>query len=121
MAQETSAVPSSHGEVREAAHRPLAGSIGGQTKIADSVVARIAGIAAREVSGVYDMAATGLSQHVGGLANRVTGADALDRGVQVQIGEIECVVDLNITGWPPKRSISTSSTCTFRRITRKAP
>ena len=60
--------------------------VGGTTKIADSVVARIAGLAAREVPGVHDMTSTGLSQAFGGLTGRVTGQDQMDRGVAVQVG-----------------------------------
>jgi uncharacterized alkaline shock family protein YloU len=70
--------------------------VGGVTKIADSVVARIAGLAAREVPGVHDMTSTGLGQAFGGLTGRVTGQDQMDRGVAVQVGEVECIVDLNL-------------------------
>ncbi len=72
------------------------GGVGGTTKIADSVVARIAGIAAREVAGVHDMTSTGLVHAFGNITGRVTGQDQQDRGVVVQVGEIECIVDLNI-------------------------
>jgi uncharacterized alkaline shock family protein YloU len=70
--------------------------VGGVTKIADSVVARIAGLAAREVPGVHEMTGTGLQQAFGGLTGRVTGSDQMDRGVAVQVGEVECIVDLNL-------------------------
>ena len=73
-----------------------AGGVGGTTKIADSVVSRIAGIAGREVPGVHDMTSTGLGSAFGNIANRVTGQDQADRGVAVQVGEVECIVDLNI-------------------------
>jgi len=79
------------------APKPMgSGGVGGTTKIADSVVARIAGIAAREVAGVHDMTSTGLGQAFGNITGRVTGQDQQDRGVVVQVGEIECIVDLNI-------------------------
>src|SRR2546430_13632501 len=70
--------------------------VGGTTKIADSVVARIAGLAAREVPGLHDLTPTGLTQAFGTIAGRVTGQDQLERGVVVQVGEVECIVDLNI-------------------------
>lgn len=73
-----------------------AGGVGGTTKIADSVVSRIAGIAGREVPGVHDMTSSGLGSAFGNIANRVTGQDQADRGVAVQVGEVECIVDLNI-------------------------
>ena len=72
------------------------GGVGGTTKIADSVVSRIAGLAAREVPGVHDMTATGIGSAFGSIAGRVTGNDQMDKGVQVQVGEVECIVDLNI-------------------------
>ncbi len=70
--------------------------VGGVTKIADSVVARIAGLAAREVPGVHEMTGSGLQQAFGGLTGRVTGQDQMDRGVAVQVGEVECIVNLNL-------------------------
>ena len=70
--------------------------VGGTTKIADHVVARIAGLAAREVAGVHDLTPAGLTQAFGTIAGRVTGQDQLERGVVVQVGEVECIVDLNI-------------------------
>ncbi len=69
--------------------------VGGVTKIADSVVSRIAGLSAREVPGVHEMTSTGLGQAFGGLTGRVTGQDQMDRGVAVQVGEVECIVDLH--------------------------
>jgi uncharacterized alkaline shock family protein YloU len=70
--------------------------VGGTTKIADPVVARIAGRAAREVAGVHDLTPAGLTQAFGTIAGRVTGQDQLERGVIVQVGQVECIVDLNI-------------------------
>ena len=70
--------------------------VGGTTKIADSVVARIAGLAAREVAGVHDLTPAGLTQSFGSIAGRVTGQNQPERGVAVQVGEVECIVDLNI-------------------------
>ena len=70
--------------------------VGGTTKIADHVVARIAGLAAREVAGVHDLTPAGFTQSFGSIAGRVTGQDQPERGVAVQVGEVECIVDLNI-------------------------
>ena len=94
---------------RQAAERPVAASssaapvrtagtsgVGGTTKIADSVVARIAGLAAREVPGIHDLTTTGFTQAFGNIAGRMSGQDQMDRGVVVQVGEVECIVDLNI-------------------------
>jgi len=89
--------PTVRGESTDVSARtPVTSGVGGTTKIADSVVARIAGLATREVPGVRDMAATGAGGAIAGLAGRMTGSDPLDRGVAVQVGEVECIVDLTI-------------------------
>ncbi len=72
------------------------GGTGGTTHIADEVVARIAGLAAREVSGVHDMAAPGAGGAFATLTGRVTGQEQTDKGVAVEVGQTECIVDLTI-------------------------
>ena len=54
----------------------------GRTTIADSVVAKIAGIATREIAGVHDMG-TGAARAVGALRDRLPGATRtnVSRGV----------------------------------------
>jgi uncharacterized alkaline shock family protein YloU len=66
----------------------------GTTTISDQVVAKIAGIAAREVEGVHELTGTGFTGAVSGLANKVAGADAHDYGVKVQVGQQETIVNL---------------------------
>lgn len=68
----------------------------GQTTIATSVVAKIAGLAAREVTGVYQLIGSGAGDALSGLAQRVTGEDAVDRGVSVEVGQREAAVDLKL-------------------------
>lgn len=92
----TSTAPARDGAAAAPLRPASASGIGGTTKIDDSVVARIAGLAAREVPGVHDMTSTGLSQAFGGLTGRVTGQDQRDKGVAVQVGEVEAIVDLSI-------------------------
>lgn len=73
------------------------GDFGGRTTIADSVVARIAGLAAREVRGVYDMNGAGPSPGFGGLSGLFGAQEiAASRGVSVEVGQTECIIDLNI-------------------------
>jgi len=69
----------------------------GKTIIADSVVARIAGLAAREVEGVHALVATGLGQAVVGLARAVTRQQSRDTGILVEVGEKEAAVDVKIS------------------------
>ncbi len=73
-----------------------AAGTGGATHIADAVVARIAGLAAREVSGVHDMAASGAGGAFATLTGRVTGQEQTDKGISVEVGQTECIVDLSI-------------------------
>lgn len=69
----------------------------GKTTIADVVVAKIAGIAAREVPGVHELVTQGVGGAVTGLAQRVTGADTRSQGVTVEVGEREVAIDLKLT------------------------
>lgn len=68
----------------------------GRTSIADGVVAKIAGLAAREIDGVYQLVESGASGALSGLAQRVTGTDAVTRGVTVEVGQREAAVDLKM-------------------------
>lgn len=68
----------------------------GKTTISDMVVARIAGIAAREVPGVHDLATQGVGGAVAGLAQRIGGADTRSQGVSVEVGEREAAIDLRV-------------------------
>jgi uncharacterized alkaline shock family protein YloU len=69
----------------------------GKTVIAEGVVAKIAGIAAREVSGVHDLVPLGATATLAGLAGRLARADQRSTGVNVEVGQREAAVDLNIT------------------------
>ena len=70
----------------------------GKTTIAASVVQKIAGIAAREIAGVYAMGG-GVSRAFGAFRERIpgggTGASNI-AGVQVEVGEKQAAVDLDI-------------------------
>lgn len=70
-------------------------SEGGRTEIADAVVAKIAGIAAREVSGVYALGG-GTSRRIGSMTQAVGIGDERSQGVSVEVGEKQAAVDLVI-------------------------
>jgi uncharacterized alkaline shock family protein YloU len=73
----------------------------GQTRIADAVVGKIAGLAAREIPGVYSMG-TGFARRMGQLRSLVPGStetDAAAQGVSVEVGERETAVDLDVVTW----------------------
>jgi uncharacterized alkaline shock family protein YloU len=71
----------------------------GSTSIADGVVAKIAGLAAREIPGVQSMG-TGMSRRMNQLKSLVPGTNqAPGQGVSVEVGEREAAVDLDIVTW----------------------
>ena len=70
----------------------------GRTSIADSVVAKIAGLAAREISGVHAMGA-GATRTFGSIREILPGnteARTASQGVRVEVGERQAAVDLDL-------------------------
>jgi uncharacterized alkaline shock family protein YloU len=68
----------------------------GRTTIADVVVVKIAGVAAREIPGVHDMGG-GLARTIGAVRDRVPGGRPnVGRGVKVEVGERQAAVDLDL-------------------------
>ncbi len=66
----------------------------GRTSIADSVVAKIAGVAAREIEGVHAMGG-GTSRAMGALREAITSPNP-SQGVSVEVGERQAAIDLTI-------------------------
>src|ERR671929_1765839 len=66
----------------------------GSTSISDSVVSKIAGIAAQEVDGIR--MGSGASQAVGGILGSITGGSQT-QGVSVEVGQEEAALDLTLT------------------------
>jgi uncharacterized alkaline shock family protein YloU len=85
-------------EQRTQQDSPLQTERGG-TRIEDSVVSKIAGIAAQEVDGVR--MGGGSSQAIGGILSSVTGGSvgsgSQARGVSVEVGEVEAAIDVTLT------------------------
>ena len=71
----------------------------GNTTIANGVVAKIVGIAAREIDGVKDVVGTGAGGTISGLATRVTRGDTRSQGVSVEVGEREAAASINIIAY----------------------
>jgi uncharacterized alkaline shock family protein YloU len=69
----------------------------GKTSVADVVVAKIAGMATREVPGVYAMGA-GVSRALGAMRERLPGVvgPGITQGVAVEVGERQAAVDLDV-------------------------
>lgn len=65
----------------------------GTTTIADGVVSKVAGIAAREVPGVHDLGG-GATRAIGGASRALGIGDERSQGVSVEVGEREAAVDL---------------------------
>lgn len=68
----------------------------GSTTIRPHVVAKIAGLAIREVKGVHGLVPYGTGQAITNLARSVTGAEQRDLGVSVEVGTVEAAVDARI-------------------------
>ncbi|WP_345418416.1 Asp23/Gls24 family envelope stress response protein [Pseudonocardia xishanensis] len=68
----------------------------GATTVADTVVSKIAGLAAREISGVYNLGG-GAARAFGVLRERIPGGTTnASQGVRVEVGEKQAAVDLDI-------------------------
>jgi uncharacterized alkaline shock family protein YloU len=67
----------------------------GSTSISDSVVSKVAGIAAQEVVGIR--MGSGASQAVGGILGSITGGGSQTQGVSVEVGQEEAAIDLTLT------------------------
>lgn len=67
----------------------------GTTTIADAVVGKVAGIAAREVPGVYDMGAAP-ARAIGRMTKQVGIGDERSQGISVEVGERQAAADLTI-------------------------
>lgn len=68
----------------------------GRTTIADGVVEKIAGLAARDVVGVHAMGG-GLARTFGAVRDRVPGGGkAVTRGVKAEVGEVQTALDLEV-------------------------
>ncbi|RYZ26557.1 MAG: Asp23/Gls24 family envelope stress response protein [Propionibacteriaceae bacterium] len=68
----------------------------GTTSIADTVVSKIAGLAAKDVSGVHALGG-GASRAVGALRERIPGGRTNhSQGVSVEVGETQAAVDIDL-------------------------
>jgi uncharacterized alkaline shock family protein YloU len=88
-----------HPEARPAPAPGAPGVRGGTTRIGEGVVAKIAGLAARDIPGVFSMG-SGVARRMGQLRNLIPGSsEAASQGVSVEVGEREAAVDLNLVTW----------------------
>ncbi|KGJ81736.1 alkaline-shock protein [Cryobacterium roopkundense] len=71
----------------------------GTTVIVDSVIAKVAGIAARDVTGVYALGG-GAARALGAIRDAMNQTD-LTQGVSVEVGETQVAVDISIVAEYP--------------------
>ena len=68
----------------------------GRTIVHNQVVAKIAGLAVREIEGVHRLVPYGAGQSVTSFAKTITRSDMHDLGVNVEVGQREAAVDVRI-------------------------
>ncbi len=93
-ASKSAASPSRVDRVASAPRVIEDGSAAGRTTIADGVVAKVAGIAAREVPGVFALGGGG-ARALGAIRDVINATD-LTQGVKVEVGETQAAADLTI-------------------------
>ncbi|MFP7760822.1 Asp23/Gls24 family envelope stress response protein [Marisediminicola sp. LYQ134] len=71
----------------------------GKNTIADGVVSKVAGIAAREVRGVHDLG-NGAARAIGAIRNAINQQDR-GQGVSVEVGEKQVAADITIVAEYP--------------------
>ena len=67
--------------------------VGGETEIVDDVIGAIAGVAAREIEGVSSLGTSSIRRTIAG---RVGGAELKARGVKVEAGRREAILDIDL-------------------------
>jgi uncharacterized alkaline shock family protein YloU len=72
----------------------------GTTVIVDSVIAKVAGIAAREVPGVFALGG-GAARAIGAIRDALNSTD-LTQGITVEVGETQVAVDISIVALYPE-------------------
>ena len=75
------------------------GTSAGKTVIVDSVIAKVAGIAAREVPGVFALGG-GAARAIGAIRDAINSKDHT-QGVSVEVGETQVAVDITIVSEYP--------------------
>ncbi len=89
LSTETRPMPSSSGDT------PSLSSEQGTTTIADTVVSKIAAIAAREVDGVAELGGS-IAGAIGSVVGRIRGKENTTAGVGVEVGATQAAVDLSM-------------------------
>jgi uncharacterized alkaline shock family protein YloU len=67
----------------------------GRTSIAGDVVAKVAGMAAREIAGVHDFGG-GAARAFGAIRDKLGADEGVTRGISVDVGERQAAVDVDL-------------------------
>ena len=67
--------------------------VGGETEIDDEVIGAVAGVAAREIEGIFSLGTSSIRRAI---AERVGGAEQRARGVAVEAGRREAILDIEL-------------------------
>ncbi|MEV5040720.1 Asp23/Gls24 family envelope stress response protein [Microbacterium sp. LMI1x-1-1.1] len=94
MAEKTTTTPATRVDRAASTRHQDDQTVAGRITIADGVVAKVAGIAAREVSGVYALGGGG-ARALGAIREAVNATD-LTQGVKVEVGETQAAADLKV-------------------------
>lgn len=78
---------------------PAAGASTGKNTIAEGVVEKVAGIAAREVPGVHDLG-NGAARAIGAIRNAINAQDR-GQGITVEVGEKQVAADIVVVAEYP--------------------
>lgn len=97
MSNATPTAPKTPATTSTSSSTPTAAT--GKNTIADGVVQKVAGIAAREVRGVHDLG-SGAARAIGAIRNAVNAQDR-GQGVSVEVGETQVAADIIIVAEYP--------------------
>ena len=98
MADTTTTTPSTAAATRSGQHAGSNG-VAGATNIDETVVEKVAGIAAREVNGVYSLG-SGAARAIGAIRDAI-GQHDHGQGVKVEVGEKQVAADIVIVAEYP--------------------
>jgi uncharacterized alkaline shock family protein YloU len=91
----SSSVTPSSSDLETTSPGPLQSDLG-KTTVADRVVQKIVGLAAREVPGIYDLGG-GAARTLAGIRERIPGSSQTSgQGVTVEVGQSQAAVDLEV-------------------------
>ncbi|KQS14562.1 Asp23/Gls24 family envelope stress response protein [Curtobacterium sp. MCLR17_007] len=99
MADTTTTTPATTAAATRSGQHAGANGVSGATKIEDTVVEKVAGIAAREVNGVYSLG-SGAARAIGAIRDAI-GQHDHGQGVKVEVGEKQVAADIVIVAEYP--------------------